>query len=54
MNMEDPFTIHLLVHSADKMLIDFAKKQNRPLQMDWEDYIKPKHRRALARCDCET
>src|ERR671933_594726 len=24
--MEDPFAIHLLIHSADKILIDIAKK----------------------------
>jgi len=43
MKMEDPFAIHLLVHSADKMLIDIAKKQNKLLRMDWEDYIKPEY-----------
>jgi len=43
MNMEDPFAIHVLVHSADKMLIDIAKRQNKLLRMDWEDYIKPEY-----------
>lgn len=41
MKMEDPFAIHLLVQSADSMLIDIAKKQSRLLRWDWEDYIKP-------------
>ncbi len=43
MKMEDPFAIHLLVHSADKMLIDIAKKQNKVLRLDWKDYIKPEY-----------
>jgi hypothetical protein len=40
LKMEDPFAIHLIVHSADKMLIDVAKKQNQELRVDWELYIK--------------
>jgi hypothetical protein len=43
MKMEDRFAIHLLVHSADKMLIDIAKKRGKLLRMDWEDYIKPEY-----------
>jgi hypothetical protein len=40
---EDPFAIHLLVHSADKMLIDVAKKLDKELRIDWELYIKPEY-----------
>jgi hypothetical protein len=43
--MEDPFAVHLLAHSADKMLIDLAKKRGRELRVDWEDYIKPEYHR---------
>jgi hypothetical protein len=43
MRMEDPFAIHLLVHSADKLLIDIAKETNRYLEMDWEIYIKDEY-----------
>jgi hypothetical protein len=38
---EDPFAIHLLINSADKMLIDLSKKIGTELRMNWEDYIKP-------------
>jgi len=44
-NMEDPFAVHLLAHSADKMLIDLAKQRGMVLRVDWEDYIKPEYQR---------
>src|ERR1700722_19676004 len=37
---EDPFAIHLLVQSAEKLLHDLAKKQNKMLRVYWEDYVK--------------
>jgi hypothetical protein len=40
MRMEDPFAIHLLVHSADKMILDAAKVLGRYPKVDWELYIK--------------
>jgi hypothetical protein len=49
MTMEDPFAIHLLVHSADKMLVDIARKRGKLLRMDWEDYIKPEFHTAFFR-----
>jgi hypothetical protein len=42
---EDPFAIHVLVHSADKLLIDMAKQQGRELRVDWEEYVKPEYRK---------
>ena len=47
LKMEDPFAIHLLVQSADKLLIDFAKKSGQELRMDWEIYIKPEYHTAF-------
>ncbi len=41
--MEDPFAVHLLVHSADKTLIDLAKQTGHELQVDWELYIKDEY-----------
>lgn len=41
--MEDPFAVHLLVQSADKLLIDLARSQSKVLRVDWEDYIKPEY-----------
>jgi hypothetical protein len=40
---EDPFAIHVLVHSADKMLVDMAKNRGRELRVDWETRVKPKY-----------
>ena len=41
--MEDPFAVHLLVHSADKILIDLAKQKDHELRIDWELYIKDEY-----------
>ena len=41
--MEDPFAVHLLVHSADKILIDLAKRNSHELRVDWEPYIKDEY-----------
>lgn len=41
---EDPFAVHLLAQSADKMLIDMAKARGQELHLDWEHHIKPEHR----------
>jgi hypothetical protein len=46
---EDPFAIHVLVHSADKMLIDMAKKRGQELHFDWEWYIKPEYHKEFFR-----
>jgi hypothetical protein len=40
LNREDPFAIHLIVHSADKMIVDVAKSKGEKLRVDWELYIK--------------
>jgi hypothetical protein len=40
---EDPFAVHLLIHSADKILIDLAKARGKALRMDWEAHIKPEY-----------
>jgi hypothetical protein len=42
---ENPFAIHVLVHSADKLLIDMAKSRGRKLRVDLETYIKPEYRK---------
>jgi hypothetical protein len=40
---EDPFAVHVLAQSADKLLIDMAKQLGQELQVDWENYIKPEY-----------
>jgi hypothetical protein len=40
MQQEDPFAIHLLIHSADQTLIDYAKATNKPLSVDWRNQVK--------------
>jgi len=44
---EDPFAIHLLVQSAEKLLHDLAKKQNKMLRVYWEDYVKDEYHSAF-------
>src|SRR6476660_2974004 len=41
--MEDPFAVHLLIHSADKILIDLAKQHHQELRVDWDLYIKDEY-----------
>jgi hypothetical protein len=38
---EDAFAIHLLVHSAEKLLMDVAKQTDQKLMFNWEDWIVP-------------
>jgi hypothetical protein len=45
MAKEDPFVIQLIAHSADKLLIDVAKKKGTCLELDWELYIKDEYHR---------
>jgi hypothetical protein len=45
MAKEDPFVIQLIAHSADKLLIDAAKKRGTYLELDWELYIKDEYHR---------
>ena len=41
---EDPFAIHLLIQSADKILIDLAKKAGRKLVHTWGELIQPEYK----------
>jgi hypothetical protein len=36
---EDPFAIHLLIHSAEKLLMDVSKQTGTRLVFNWEDYL---------------
>ena len=40
---EDRFAIHVLIQSAEKMLIDMGEKLGKELHFDWEWYIKPEY-----------
>jgi hypothetical protein len=44
---EDPFAIHLLIQSADKLLIDLSKKTGRDIPFKWGDLIKPEYKDAV-------
>ncbi|MFY9839778.1 MAG: hypothetical protein WAK55_25555 [Xanthobacteraceae bacterium] len=44
---EDPFAIQLLVQSADKLLIDLAKKTKRKLPFAWGEFVKPQYENAV-------
>ena len=38
---EDPFAIHVLIQSADKLLIDVAERSGKNLIFKWDEFIKP-------------
>lgn len=40
---EDPFAIHLLIHSADQVIRDIAKRKKKELKFDWDIYIKDEY-----------
>jgi hypothetical protein len=40
---EDPFATHLLIQSADKMIVDLAKKRGEELRGHWSRYIKTEY-----------
>ncbi len=40
---EDPFAISMLIHSADKILIDMSRKMGKPLMFRWDEFAKPEH-----------
>ena len=50
---EDPFAIHLLIQSADKLLIDLAKKRGQKL-FDWGQFAKPEYKKAVIEAIRET
>lgn len=54
MAKEDPFVIQLVVHSADKLLIDSARKMGTYLELDWELYIKDEHHKEFFRSHRQT
>jgi hypothetical protein len=41
---EDPFAIHLIIHSADKILNDLSKRMGKPLLLDLLD-VEPEERK---------
>src|SRR5258705_5373945 len=53
---EDPFATHILIQSADKLLIDLAKRSDKSLSFRWDDpkIIKPEFRDALIKLHRET
>jgi hypothetical protein len=51
---EDPFAVHLLVQSAEKLLIGVAKKRGDTLAFDWEDVIKPEYHSEFFKLHRET
>jgi hypothetical protein len=52
---EDPFATHLLIQSADKLLIDLAKRSpTKHLAMDWTKFMKPEYKDALIEVFRET
>jgi hypothetical protein len=51
---EDPFAIQLMVQSADKLLIDVAKKKKQALPFTWGSFVKPEYKDAVIETVRET
>jgi hypothetical protein len=51
---EDPFAIHLVIQSADKLLIDLSSKTGKPLVLRWDEFMKPEYKSALLSIHRET
>jgi hypothetical protein len=51
---EDPFAIHLLIQSADKMLIDLAKHAKKPLDLNWGESLRPEYQKQFMEIFRET
>ena len=51
---EDPFAVHLLVQSAEKLLIDLARNRSVDLVFDWETVIKDECQREFFKMYRET
>jgi hypothetical protein len=51
---EDPFSIQVLVQSADKLLIDVAKRTGRKLVFEWDEVIRPEYKKAFFELHRET
>jgi hypothetical protein len=51
---EDPFAINLIVHSADKMILDVAKSRGEYPRMDRELYIKDEYHKDFFKRHRET
>jgi hypothetical protein len=51
---EDPFAIHLLIQSADKLLIDLARRTGRTLAFNWGEFVKPEYKDAVLNVIRET
>jgi hypothetical protein len=43
---EDPFAVHLICQSCDKLILDLAKHRQIVLQSDWSTLLKPEFARA--------
>lgn len=44
MKQENPFAIHLIIHSADKMILDLAKKRGVEVTIDWQKGVSQQRR----------
>ena len=51
---EDPFAIHLVIQSADKLLMDLSKKMAKPIPLRWDEQIRPEYKDTLLAIHRET
>jgi hypothetical protein len=51
---EDPFALHVIIHSCNRLLTDYAKKKNIFLTFDWRDVIRTEYHQAFLELRLET
>ncbi len=51
---EDPFALHVILYSCDRLLADYVKKKNIFVTFDWKDYIKDEYHQAFYDLRIET
>lgn len=51
---EDPFALHVIIYSCNRLLTDYAKKKNISLTFDWRDVIRTEYQQAFLELRLET
>jgi hypothetical protein len=51
---EDPFALHVVIYSCDRLIMDYAKKKNIFVTFDWKDYIQDEYHQLFHELRFET
>ena len=51
---EDPFALHVILYSCDRLITDYVRHKNIYVTFDWRDYIKDEYHDEFAELRVET